>query len=149
MTRLEHNALGRVALPPARVLALYDGLRHLADTVARREMVALCESHERLRMELLGATELLAEVPADDAEPVTWGWLEAVVPNFALMAHHDMGGGYGPGWTVIVSRKEERWSVLLAARDGREGTCGRSCDSRGQVRRMFAAMEVPLTEATR
>lgn len=61
MTRLQKDALGRDVLPQATVEAIAHAAdRHpLADRM--RDIRRLCESHERLRMELEGAMVMLAD----------------------------------------------------------------------------------------
>jgi len=58
MDRLTRNALARTPLEPEQVKAMYawDGFH--GETAVRR----LCESHERLRMELEGATRAAEEI---------------------------------------------------------------------------------------
>ena len=55
MTDLQRRAMARVPLTEAEV-----GYLHLNNS-SRPSVLALAESHERLRMELEGATKLLAE----------------------------------------------------------------------------------------
>lgn len=61
MTKLEQAALTTTPLPAAIVEDIYTG--------AQLGMVAqirgLCESHERLRAELLGAEKIIAELRAE------------------------------------------------------------------------------------
>lgn len=59
MTPLDRNALARVPLTRAEVEAIYADYPPLAGLKFVRIIRRLCESHERLRMELAGAEEII------------------------------------------------------------------------------------------
>lgn len=145
MTKLQKDALGRGVLPPSRVLAIAQAAdRHpLADRM--RDIRRLCESHERLRMELEGATELLADGPPDDAASVTAEWLASVVPGFAA-SDSGVAGAMGDDWRVIAYRKPSGWAFVVSG-DGCEAS--RICPTRGEARSMLRLFGIPLTEAAR
>ena len=92
---------------------------------------------------LIVADAVLAEHPADDGDPVTGEWLEVVIPGFSLNAGGQMGGCVYDSYRVTAVRKDGGWGIVASVAEGEAGVL---CPTRGHVRRLCAALGIPLTE---
>lgn len=84
-----------------------------------------------------------AERHEDSGQPVTGEWLEVVIPGFSLNAGGQMGGCMYDSYRVTAVRKDGGWGIVASVAEGETGVL---CPTRGHVRRLCAALGIPLTE---